>query len=129
MGKRFAEGHGLMAMEDLHAERWWLAEGTARAAVALADDDETRANAQVNLWLARSGRLGPDAVRPEVEEWDPTALDPTLLLARLVLLERDEEAAALAAECRTRDQVSSLALREWPLFARMRRLGLLDHLI
>ena len=93
IARRFAAAHGDIAVEDLDKERWWLAEGTARAALAYAATDRVRAFAQVNLWLARSGRLGAEVIRGEVETWATSELDPLFGLAKSVLL--GDEAVAL----------------------------------
>lgn len=122
-GHRFAEAHSEFAMEDLDNGRWWLAEGTARAAIAFGTTDAARVLARVNFWLARDGRLGPDAIRDEVTAWNTTGLDPIFELAKLILLREDDVALhvidqLLASGDLTRTQVSI-----WPLFARLRSLG------
>lgn len=126
-GEHFAAAHGHFAIQDLNAQRWWLAEGTARAALAFARTSATRGIAQVNLWLARSGRLGLDAVRAEVERWDGEAIDPTFGLARLVLLGEDEAAVNKVIELLTAGVLSRDDLETWPLFASLRDRGLLDR--
>jgi hypothetical protein len=125
-GKQFSAAHGEFAVQDLNAQRWWLAEGTARAALAFAQTLSTRAIAQVNLWLARSGRLGLDAVRAEVEAWDGEAIDPTFGLARLVLLGEDEGAVKRIIELLAVRVLNREDLATWPLFAGLRDRGLLD---
>lgn len=125
-GEQFAAAHGQFAVQDLNAQRWWLAEGTARAALAFAQTSSTRAIAQVNLWLAQSGRLGPNAVRAEVEVWDGEAIDPTFGLARLVLLGEDEAAVKKINELVAAGVLSREDPATWPLFARLRDRGLLD---
>lgn len=125
-GEQFAAAHGQYAVQDLNAERWWLAEGTARAALAFAQTSSARAIAQVNLWLARSGRLGLDAVRAEVEVWDGDAIGPTFGLARLVLLGEDDVALNKIIELLAVGVLGREDLAEWPLFARLRDRGLLD---
>lgn len=125
-GEQFALEHDQVAMQDLSAKRWWLAEGTARAALAFAGATSTRAVAQVNLWLARSGRLGLDAVRAEVEAWDGEAFGPTFGLARLILLGEDEAALAKIAELSAGEVLRREYLETWPLFAGLRDRHLLD---
>jgi hypothetical protein len=95
----------------------------------LADDEQTRMLAQVNLWLAKSGRLGLDSIRAEVEAWNTDSLGPSMNLAKLVILEHDEEAVDLIAHLVDKGSLPVLAIREWPLFHRMRRLGLLTDLL
>jgi hypothetical protein len=126
-GEHFAATHGVFATQDLDAKRWWLAEGTARAALAFAQTSETRAIAQVNLWLARCGRLGLDAVRPEVEAWDGEAIGPTFGLARLVLLGEDEASVKKIVELLAAGVLSRDDLRTWPLFVWLRDGALLDR--
>lgn len=125
-GEQFAAAHGQYAILDLNSRRWWLAEGTARAALAFARASSTRAIAQVNLWLSQSGRLGPDAVRTEVEVWDGESIDPTFGLARLVLLGEDEAAIKKITQLLVAGELSRGDLASWPLFASMRDRGLLD---
>lgn len=125
-GEQFAAAHGQYAILDLNARRWWLAEGTARAALAFARTSSTRAIAQVHLWLARSGRLGLDTVRAEVEVWDGEAIDPTFGLARLVLLGEDEAAVKKITELFAASELSREDLATWPLFSGLRHRGLLD---
>lgn len=125
-GAQFAAAHAEYALQELNAERWSLAEGTARAALAFARTSSTRAIAQVNLWLARSGRLGLKAVRAEVEMWDGNAIGPTFGLARLVLLGEDEAALTKISELLAASALSREDLTMWPLFARLRHRALLD---
>jgi len=117
---------GPFAVQDLNAQRWWLAEGTARAALALAQTSSTRAIAQVNLWLAQPGRLGLDVMRAEVEVWDGEAIERTFGLARLVLLGEDEADVKKIIELVAAGVLSREDPARWPLFARLRDRGLLD---
>jgi hypothetical protein len=124
--RSFAGAHSYLAMEDLDAGRWWLAEGIARAARAFTDSPATREIAQVNLWLARLGRLGRDAIAAEVRQWQPSTELPTLALAKVVLL--GDATASLAAIHRLLNdgELSAHDLRTWPLFAEIRESGALE---
>jgi hypothetical protein len=125
-GDQFAEAYTSWAVQDLDSRRWWLAEGTTRAALAFASESGTRAVAQVNLWLAQSGRLGLDAIRDEVEAWDGEAIDPHFGLARLILLGEDEAAREKIIQLLPLGHLSREDLATWPLFQGLRDGGLLD---
>jgi hypothetical protein len=127
--QRFAGAHSHLAMEDLDAGRWWLAEGIARTARAFANEAEAAAVAQVNLWLARAGRLGGETVRSEVVGWEPPGTDPMFQVAKLLLL--GENSAALVAIREVLDDggISRRQLAKWPLFRPLRETGLLDDLL
>ena len=127
-GAQFSEAQTDFALQDLDAQRWWLAEGTARTALAFASDPSSRAVAQVNLWLAQSGRLGLDAIRAEVEAWDGEAIDPHLGLARLILLSEDEAARNMIIQLLPMEVLSREDLATWPLFKGLRDRGLLKGL-
>jgi len=86
---------GPVVFESLCAGRWQQAGGLARVQELLAADPEDRANGQVNRWLAIDIGRGPEAIRAEVEAWDPGGLPAVYQLARLVLLREDERAPTL----------------------------------
>ena len=127
-GEQFTDAYTDLAIQDLNDQRWRLAEGTARAALAFGSDPSSRATAQVNLWLARSGRLGLDAIRTEVEAWDGESIDPHLGLARLILLGEDEAARNKIIQLLPLGDLNRVHLATWPLFKGLRDRGLLEGL-
>ncbi len=127
--QRFAGGHSYLAMEDLDAGRWWLAEGIARAARVFTAEVETAAIAQVNLWLARAGRLGGEAIRSEVVDWEPPGTDPMFQVAKLVLLGENSAALAAIREVLNDGGLGRRQLAQWPLFRSLREARLLDDLL
>jgi hypothetical protein len=112
-------------MEDLDKERWWLAEGTARAAVAFAETEVERAIALVNVWLSRKGRLGVDGVQAEVEAWSTDGLPPLYQLAKSTLLDQDSATLDLIGRLLSTGDLEQTSLDHWPLFASLRSRGLL----
>ena len=108
-------------LEDLDKERWWLAEGTARAMIALSEEVEI-ASVQVNYWLARSSRLGMSSIEDEVSTWDVDELEPIYRLAKLVLLQQDDEALNLIKILVQSGDLTNVELASWPLLSRFREM-------
>lgn len=108
-------------LEDLDKERWWLAEGTARAMIALSEEVEI-ASVQVNYWLARSSRLGMSSIEDEVSTWDVDELEPIYRLAKLVLLQQDDEALNLIKILVQSRDLTNVELASWPLLSRFREM-------
>jgi hypothetical protein len=113
------------ALDALDAGRWRQTEEFAWLALrstASGSEATARWNHQVNLWLARSGRLGSQAVRDDVAAWDPSELDELFVVARHILLEEDAAALDLIARLRAAGNLDDTTLG-WPLFARLRAAG------
>lgn len=108
-------------LEDLDKERWWLADGTARAMIALSEEVEI-ASVQVNYWLARSSRLGMSSIEDEVSTWDVDELEPIYRLAKLVLLQQDDEALNLIKILVQSGDLTNVELASWPLLSRFREM-------
>ena len=124
-GQEFSSSHSPLAVVDLNDRRWWLAEGTARAALTFAGTARDRAFAQVNLWLAQAGRLGLESIQGEVVAWEVGELDPIFGLARLVLLGEYSKAKRSISRLLLAGDIDSEDVETWPLFANMRTEGLL----
>lgn len=108
-------------LEDLDKERWWLAEGTARAMIALSEEVEMT-SVQVNHWLAKSSRLGMSSIEDEVSAWDVDGLEPIYKLAKLVLLQQYDEASRLIKILVENGELTNLELAVWPLLSRFREI-------
>jgi hypothetical protein len=72
-----------------------LAQGYHHIAGVLTHDPIERARARVECWLDQAERVGRSSTRYEVERWDTTDLPPEFVLARLILLGRDDAALEL----------------------------------
>ena len=59
---------------------------------------------------------GPQAIRAEVEAWDPSGLPATFQLARHVLLHEDDQATALMNRLLTDGELTQDDINTWPLF-------------
>lgn len=108
-----------VVLEDLDKQRWWLAEGTARALLAFVESPHEYAT-RVNYWLARSSRLGLSAIEDEVSAWDTSDLESIYKLAKLVLLQHDAEALELIDLMRSNRELRESDWATWPLFSRFR---------
>lgn len=90
---------------------------------AMIDDcgsDYTRLVMTVNRWIARKRLQGLEAIRPEVEEWQTSALQPRFELAKLALLDKTDAAIALAKKLIDLGDLPVEAYRTWPLLAECR---------
>jgi hypothetical protein len=95
MGADIAESVCIPLWHSLRAGRWRQAHGLARVEEAFAQDSAAIATAKVNGWLALDQGHGPDAIRPEVQAWDVTALPAPFQAARHLLLRQDDEALSV----------------------------------
>src|SRR6202011_4661958 len=75
--------------------RWPLAESLHHVAARIDTDTEMAAAHQVNGWLARSRRCGPDSVFDAVRAWPTDGLPPRFGLARTILLDERDAAVSM----------------------------------
>ncbi len=94
------------------------AEGYYHLAGALTGDRLEKERHRVNAWLARDARLGPYAIRDEVDAWDTRTLPNEFMLARFILLRRDKEGLALFTDLVANGTLAPESVQQWTLFAR-----------
>lgn len=126
-GSSVAEEGWPVWADSLRAGRWRQAEGLARVQEAFATDREASATAQVNRWLAVERGPDRDSIRDQILAWDVSGLPPTFLLARDILLHRDDDALRTLRELLADGTVTPPALEDWPLFDRLRAEGRLPE--
>lgn len=108
--------------------RWPLAESLHHVAARIDTDTEMAAAHQVNVWLARSRRCGPDSVVDAVRAWLTDGLPPRFRLARTILLDERDAAISMLPSALLRGDVTRGDLRTWPLFDRLRGMVEFDRL-
>jgi len=129
MGADIAESVRIPLWNSLRAGRWRQAHGLARIEEAFAQDSVAIATAKVNGWLALDQGHGPDAIRPEVQAWDVTALPAPFQAARHLLLRQDGAALPVLGQLVSDGTLNVGQLASWPIFDRIREAGLLDDLL
>jgi hypothetical protein len=129
MGADIAESVCIPLWHSLRAGRWRQAHGLARVEEAFAQDSAAIATAKVNGWLALDQGHGPDAIRPEVQAWDVTALPAPFQAARHLLFRQDDEALSVLRQLVSDGTMNVGQLASWPLFDRIREAGLLNDLL
>jgi hypothetical protein len=120
---RSEAGRGLQRLTEraMDAEWWSVVEHVTHvASQRVADNEMSRMIFQMNYWLARKRRYGPDAVRDEIENFDHSALAPVLRFVWLALLDRHEEAVAGLDELLESRQITYRELRDWWVLAELR---------
>ena len=105
-----------MILEDLDKQRWWLAEVAARAILSFTSGT-TLPDVQVNYWIARGTRLGPDEIRDEVARWNTETFAPVYRLGKHILLDEREKAQVLKDELLKSGDLNETVVRTWPLFS------------
>ena len=108
--------------ELLRYGRWAPAQAMFQFAIPLAKEERLRHVFAVNVWLCKKNRMGLDSIFGEVEKWDTSALEPQLKLARLALLDRNEEALDLAKRLVEQGELAVRLLVDWPLLSGIRTL-------
>jgi hypothetical protein len=108
--------------------RWPLAESLHHAAARIDPDTVMAAAHQVNAWLARTRRAGPDSVIDAVRAWPTDELPPRFRLARTILLDERDTAISMLPGALLRGDVTRSDLRTWPLFDRLRGTAEFDRL-
>ncbi len=96
------------------------AESYHHLAGILSGDQLYREQQRVNSWLDRAARLGIDAVRADVQEWEVDGLPPQFRLARHVLLGEDDQGLAMFRQLRAEGILTQQDAEQWRLFARWR---------
>ena len=77
---------------------------------------QIRIMSRVNKWICVIALRGLNEVRAEIEEFDISALNSLFQLAKVVLLQKYEQATAILEELLKRDEISATAIETWPLF-------------
>lgn len=83
-------------------------------------DAETKTMSQINYWLAAKEVVGLSAIKDEIEMFDVSALNRVFLLAKLLLLEKNNEATKVLEDLYNKKEFPISALEEWPLFKKYR---------
>lgn len=86
----------------------------------LCTDNEFTQIMRVNCWIARKETEGLSSIRDEVLAWQTSALASRYELAKLALLDRNEEALALGVNLRAKGEVSIEDWLTWPLLKGVR---------
>lgn len=111
--------HELSGLMD--SDRWRTVEHLAAAGEQrLAVEGMQRVAFRYNYWLARKRQRGTAAIQQEVEAYDDTALSAQLRFVKLALLDRTDEAEAMLDDLLRTNELSPLALREWPVLKELR---------
>lgn len=71
---------------------------------------------RVNHWIAKIELYGLESVKTEIENFDVSALEPTFLMAKNILLSKYKEATEVLIELCENKKIYSLEFEEWPLF-------------
>lgn len=105
----------------LSEERWRPASCIAKTGRELAVEEQARLYLQVNAWQADIKLKGLDAVRPEIEAWDISALSPEYAAAKMALLDDYDHLFELLPSLYDQRLLKAQHLREWPLFKEARQ--------
>jgi len=100
----------------LRDRRWGPANCIAKTGREIATEEQARLYLQVNGWQAEIRLEGLEAVRPQIEGWDISALSPEYAAAKAALLEDYEPLFELLPTLFEQRLVKAEHLREWPLF-------------
>ena len=79
-------------------------------------DEKTKHMALVNYWISEIAISGLKCVKTDIEKFDVSALDKTFVVAKLVLLEKYQEATSYIEELYSKDELPFNAIEQWPLF-------------
>jgi hypothetical protein len=96
--------------------RWPLAESLYAVSAQVEIEREDAATSQVNAWLARIQRRGPESVLADVTNWQVDGLPQRFTLARMILLGNADESIAMLPELVSNGELTKENLRDWPLF-------------
>jgi hypothetical protein len=107
-------------VELMQANRWAPARKLAEVGCTLGQADSARWVIQVNGWLAMKRLDEFDRCRPEVEEWDVTALADKFKLAKACLMDEGDAAFELLVPTLKSSDVMPGDAWDWPLFDNLR---------
>ncbi len=108
------------AFSALKEGRWAFSLPLYRYWQELPLSNQEQMMARVNIWLARKGIEGLEAIREEVEAWDVSGYDDLYVFAKACILDDLDEAFAMVTPLIERDKLSGADLATWPLTASLR---------
>jgi hypothetical protein len=111
-----------IVIERINSERWLVAEGASEFVMRDKKlSERSQLIGKINYWQVLKWQKRFDEVRKNVEETDFSAKGAIYQLARLVLLDRTDEAFTLLPKVVKNEELSVEQLREWPLFREFRK--------
>lgn len=110
-----------IAYELLCAERWSTSARLDEWHLSFLVDDSWRLVARVNLWVAQKRMWGVEYVRQDVECWNTETLASKYLLAKLALLDRNEDAYELVKRLILSNEINSDNWTNWPVLEGVRQ--------
>lgn len=75
---------------------------------------------RVNSWIVAKRKRGLNSIQNQVESWDVDQLEPVFALAKLVLLDKKEDARAVATRLMNQGLLNQEDWDSWPLFDELR---------
>lgn len=84
-------------------------------------DEITKAMSKVDLWIAKIELFGLDSVKSEIERMDVSAMKKSFVMAKLILLNKYDEATGVIEELYNNGDLPYSALNSWPLFIHYRK--------
>lgn len=92
-------------------------------------NESTRLIIMVNGWVATKEGDDFDSVRAEIVQWDTSAVSLEYKLAKLCLLDRNEEALGLAAKMMASGDLERRHWMSWPVLEGIRELDKTRHVV
>lgn len=90
-------------------------------------DSDTKIMSQINCWIAQKELFGLESIAEEVKNFDTKVLDKIYLLAKELLLEKNDNATAILEDLFSKDEMDSTSVEEWPLFMHYRETAHYDE--
>ena len=104
-------------VDDALRRRQWKVVARLCATYKETFDNSAKKNAmRVNLWVSQKNDSGLDSIRGPVEEWDVSSLRQEFELAKMALLDKFEEAYALACDLAARGVLKEDEYSSDPLY-------------
>ena len=82
-------------------------------------NEQTRIMAKINYWIAQKSLKKFSAIKKEIEKFDTSAMSEEYKVAKLILLEKYDEAEELIEQVYN-DKIHPQELMQWPLFKEFR---------
>jgi hypothetical protein len=111
---------GHITYELLTAGSWSVVDRVNEWELTFVQRQSSRLMATVNRWIAQKRLFGTDHIRAEVEGWDTDTLSGRFRLAKLALLDENEEAYDLTKALSSGGEIARDDWRDWPLLEGLR---------
>jgi hypothetical protein len=115
-----AEDGNKLVFSQLRSGHLNVARCVAQTAKEIAEEERLRLFLQVNQWQAEKRLNGLDSIRPEIENWDSSALSPLFAAAKAALLDDYDDLFSRLPDLLKQDEIRPADLRNWPLFREAR---------